>query len=540
MDENKLEELENLEKKAEEFESNKQVVEKSAEVASEVLAPGVGKKVFNIAKNTKVGQNIINRGTEIATDLSERIPGGMDTLGSASEIIPTSGDDLLDFGSKDKDVKSSGTLLDSDKSPLKDVFKLSPMTKIYIYASIGAVFLIVIIIAVILNPLFMLNLTDGEPDDLPDTTQIALTNEEVENSLLYIGDNSVSLIQSILNNENISYLIGDDYNWLSQTGLDLLNNYLENENIRNVVASFGINDLDKIDSYINVYNNIINNNENINLYILPLVFSEEEMERLKELGITENNITEFNNRLRNAFPANFIASATTVPDENVSLNLHQEALDFIKKNSPYSFIDKYPEEKLEALEGISLLDKIGEDGIRKLEEYIQSRIDITEKCSPSGVAGAVVGLINGLHQKGVKIPHYPTGAYHGPGLVDPNWGSKIEPSMSPHGEMYHYSGLDSTGLTHWAMTAAGINAKLITFDDYLLFKHYLDFDDAYPGSLLLTTDHIGIVIENKKTHLEVAEATDSGGHFARYDKEEVESKFLIAHTVTYFNENCRN
>ena len=141
---------------------------------------------------------------------------------------------------------------------------------------------------------------------------------------------------------------------------------------------------------------------------MPLVFSEEEMERLKELGITENNITEFNNRLRNAFPANFIASAATVPDENVSLNLHQEALDFIKKNSPYSFIDKYPEEKLEALEGISLLDKIGEDGIRKLEEYIQSRIDITEKCSPSGVAGAVVGLINGLHQKGVKIPHYPT------------------------------------------------------------------------------------------------------------------------------------
>ncbi len=530
------------EKQNKEIEANKKTLEQAAELAAESYAPGVGKTAFNIAKNTKIGDELLNKGATLATDVKNMnfTPDVLNDSFSASDLIPNTSDGMLDFGSEKKDVESEGSL-SGDASSIDAINNLpiSLSTKIYIYLGVGLTLFLIMFIIVILHPSTMLNLTDGEvkPKDMPESTEIAVSNELIESSLLYLGDESISNLKNLLNNDNISYVFEDEagYSWLSQTGLDLLKEYLETKEIKNIVTSLGINDLDKIDNYINVYNNLINESDT-KLHILPIALGDIDLEKLDELGFSVADINNFNNRLQEAFPENYIYAAESVTDQK---DLHNIVLERIRKSTNFNFLDQYPEEgDAETLKGSSILDVLGEDGIIELEEYIINNIESTQKCSASRVAASAVGLINGLHKVGYKIPFYPSGAYYGVDLIDRTWGSVIEPRISADGEVYNYNGLDSSGLVYWAMTTAGINSRLINYDDYILFNHSLEFNDAYPGALLLSKDYIGIVIENKKTHLEVVEAINSGGHFASYNKKEIEEKYIIAHTVTYYNENC--
>ncbi len=188
------------------------------------------------------------------------------------------------------------------------------------------------------------------------------------------------------------------------------------------------------------------------------------------------------------------------------------------------------------LVGQSLVDKIGEDGVKALEEKITTAIDVG--CSGRAVAAGTIALIDGLYEYGVRIPYYYQGDYNKEsGLIDLEWGSKTNNSnVSPRGNVYYYKGLDSQGFISWAMQAAKINGG---FNDSILASNdmKISLTSLTQGDIIGNKNHVMLVLENDGSNLVLAEATDGG---VQYTKKTFEQCFDYdaIDMDSYYAANC--
>ncbi|MDD2238419.1 MAG: NlpC/P60 family protein, partial [Bacilli bacterium] len=225
-------------------------------------------------------------------------------------------------------------------------------------------------------------------------------------------------------------------------------------------------------------------------------------------------------------------------DNETNQKIHNIVLQYIKSHNTYRFLDIYPSiNGTTNLQGKSLLSVIGQSGIDEIEAYIQEKIDFSGKCTSSAVAGAAVGLINGLSIKQISIPYYWGGRYNGVGFIDPNWGSSTTGSFSGK-NMYYYNGLDCSGFVHWALRSASINSDAGTAASYLNHGNPITYENAYPGALLVNRKHIAIIIEINENQVQAAESTTGGVQFKSYTKSKINQTYTIIDMAPYYQSNC--
>ncbi|MDD4407227.1 MAG: NlpC/P60 family protein [Bacilli bacterium] len=560
-------------------ETNKKVAKTAAKAAANYFAPGVGGSAVDAIAKTEIGNKVFDKGGKIVTDLTNRHPlGGMlqNTLNKADDsgsldladpaiggmggatsnasngIASSLGNVNSLMSSTNKDNSSSG----GDYTKIaKDIAMKSIMKhyKKYIFIGVGAI-LFVLVVIIILNPFDMLNLTDGSgnKNTASSNYNLIVSDDQIEKLLIYVGDSRINNIKNTINKSEITYMAqdGSGYVWFSDdTVLNELQSYIGADTTKYVIFSFGINDLNNIDKYINVYNTLINNYKNVKFYFMSVNPINEELAIANGFNITNEEIMAFNTKLSSAFTDSYIDVYSQIvnnfsTDDGVHYNnetnqkIHNIVLQFIKSHNTYRFLDIYPSiNGTTNLHGQSLLSVIGESGIAEIEAYIQEKIDFSGKCTASAVAGASVGLIDGLSTKGVSIPYYWGGRYNGEGFIDKNWGSFTSGSYSGK-NMYFYSGLDCSGFVHWALRASSINSDAGSAASYLNYGNPIIYENAYPGALLVNQNHIAIIIEINENQVQAAESTTGGVQFKSYTKSKINQTYTIIDMASYYQLNC--
>lgn len=568
---------ENQEQKKQE--TNKKVAKTAAKAAANYFAPSFGGNAVDAIAKTEIGNKVLDKGGKIVTDLTNKHPlGGMlqNTLnkaddsgvldladsavggkgGVASNATDTMASSLGNLNSLLSSSNKGNSSSSGDYSKIaKDIARKYIMKryKKYIYIGVGAI-LFVLVVIIILYPFDMLNLTDGggNKNNANSNYNLIVSDAQIEKLLIYVGDSRINNIKNTINNNEITYMAQDGagYVWFSDdVVLNELQSYIGADTTKYVIFSFGINDLNNIDKYINVYNTLINDYKNVKFYFMSVNPVNEELAIANGFNITNDEIMAFNTKLSLAFPDNYIDVYSQIVnniitddgvhyDNETNQKIHNIVLQYIKSHNTYRFLDIYPSiNGTTNLQGKSLLSVIGQSGIDEIEAYIQEKIDFSGKCTSSAVAGASVGLIDGLSIKGVSIPYYWGGRYYGEGFIDPNWGSFTAGSYSGK-NMYFYSGLDCSGFVHWALKSASINSDGGEAASYLNHGNPIAYENAYPGALLVNQNHIAIIIEINENQVQAAESTTGGVQFKSYTKSEINQTYTIIDMNPYYQSNC--
>lgn len=576
--------------------TNTKIVKTGAKAAANYFAPGVGGKVVDIASKTRVGNQILNTGGEMLSNATKRMPFGnkiQDTLNKADDAgVIDAADQALDVAQGGGAGKASATVDSAAtnatttgsnvatnaantesgslfKSPLFDdsilssssdtsgssgsdilnfKFKINP----FLIGFIGSV-LLLLLVMVAFFPHATLDLTSGMGivSSNHNNPVVTLNENQIENLMIYVGDSRVLGIQNDLNKSNITYIAesGKGYYWFSETAKTELSAYISADTQKFVVINLGINDLGNIDQYINIYNSIIPNYKNVKFYFVSVNPVNEELANLYGYTVNNSQIEIFNQELSSKF-VNYIDVYSQIKDNFVTTDgihydaatnerIHKIIVDYIKQRSNVAFLDEYPGVKDSiALEGLSLAAVLGDTGIVELTDYIYSKINLGGNCTGIGVAGAAIGLINGLHNYGYHLPYYYGGGHGTNNGIDLNWGTRIEESITPKGNAYYYSGLDCSGFVNWTMNTAGVKGGTVA-GGFTNYGQITEFEALSPGDVLDSDSHVIMVIENKGTYLQCAESTSGGVQFTTITKNEINSQgYRMIDMDSYYKNNC--
>jgi cell wall-associated NlpC family hydrolase len=399
----------------------------------------------------------------------------------------------------------------------------------------------------------MLDLTSSPTSgDNASTTQVAYTTEEIESSLIYVGDQRMINLQSSLNNSNISFITSSDgnYSWLYGTAEGAINSSVTDKE-KFVVLALGLNDLNDIDNYINEYNALITKNSKANFYVL----SVNPVDDSKATTITNSSIETFNSKLKSTFGEKYIDTYSVLEssyvtlddgisyDDNTNKTIHNTVVEYIKSKNMKSvgsttFLDSYSTEGAGGnILMESLVSKIGQDGLNKLNSDIAANVNSSGKCTGNAVAAAAVTLINELLQKKIIIPYVYGGGHDVVSIgADGSWGTLVM-----GGTTNIYKGLDCSSFVSWAMTNAGIPMNGGTSDLMKAFPNSISFANAKPGDILIKNGHVMLVIENKGTYFVTAEARTPqyGVVFSQYKyTDKYISDFTVRDTSSYYQSHC--
>ena len=429
---------------------------------------------------------------------------------------------------------------DSKKSPL-----LGGGLKIFIFSGAFLFLLLIVIISDKTGGVIELSAGGNSSISTPAPGN-QISSVAIEENLIYVGDSRTIGMQSALSNDKITYIgeISQGYEWFIQTGKPQLDNLLTNKQSKFVVLAFGINDLVNVDRYINVYNTLSSDSLNNKFYFL----SVNPVDETKVSNITNIEIESFNEKLKNVFGENYIDTYTKIKDtfstpdgvhydQATYANIHGAVVQVLQKQNVFNgSISEYPTFNQSTELSVPLSTAIGADGIKQLEDYINTQISLGGSCSGQGVAGAGSGLIYGLHQQGYRIPYYWAGGHSSNNGVNPNWGGLTATSVSRSGTPYKYSGLDCSGFVSWAMNTAGVSG-IHTASAFTELGTKTTFEAAAPGDLLANSGHVIMVIENKGSYLQTAEATSGGVQFKQYSKAST-AIYSIRAMNDYYRAHC--
>ena len=206
--------------------------------------------------------------------------------------------------------------------------KLPTPLKIKMVIGCGAVFLLFMICVSVFasDDIKNLTLTNGTNMTSKGQGMRNCTPEEVENKLIYVGDSRALGMQSAVGNENASYIAesGKGYDWLTTTGLSLLDSKLQEKTDGVVILSLGVNDLYNIDNYIEAYKSLITKYPSTKFYVLSVNPVDESKTVSNGYSITNNEIEGFNKKLRDNFSSNYIDSYSSLSNVGSSDGLHYD------------------------------------------------------------------------------------------------------------------------------------------------------------------------------------------------------------------------
>lgn len=553
--------------------TNTKIAKTGAKAVANYFTAGQGGKIVDIASKTRAGSAILDAGGQALTAATKAMPMGdkvqkalntADDLGAidmadkamdgasgdASSLAESNQDSGLSSPSDSHKDASSGL----SPQALSGGLKVGPnsLNSFKMVGMIAVGLLLIIIISS--NQSATLALTSesgGTSAALESNNDTFLTDQQIESKLIYIGDSQAIGMKETLNKSAISYIadVSKGYYWFEETALPELSAYISADTEKFVVIALGTNDLGNIDKYIDKYKLLKNNYQKVKFYFMEVGPVDETLALEKGYTITNSQIDDFNLKLKNAFPEEFIEVNSVIKDNfetsdgvhylsSSLIKIHETVIKKIQGKNNLIFLEKYPlASESQILEGTSITTAIGESGIDSLNSYIKTQIETGGKCTSAGVVGAAIGLIYGLHNGGYHLAYYYGGGHGTNNGVDLNWGTYIGPSTpTKNGNVYEYGGLDCSGFIAWAMNTASVSGGGEA-STYASYGKEITYENLTPGDLLVNEEHVVMVIENKQSYLQCAEATTGGVQFTTRNKANL-TNYKFIDMDNYYVNNC--
>lgn len=314
-------------------ESTEKAVDLAGEAALDYFTGGKGSKIKNMAENVPIVGNTVKNTWDGAvkkvskavsktpagdmlkkaddagvTDMARTAKDAMSMKGGGGSLPSNNNgtESLKNTSNKSKGLSNlnAGTKskVNNNQKMFGDFkFELPLVLKIKIIITLSCVFLLfMMIIAVFAND-DIKNLSLTNNSEMTPKGGRKLTQAEIENRLVYVGDSRISSMESSLSNDNIDFISGSGYDWLSSDGINKLENILNDKSDAIVVISSGINDLNNIDNYITLYKDLMSKYPDAKIFIMSVNPVDES-----KTNITNNQIEGFNKKLSESFGVNYI------------------------------------------------------------------------------------------------------------------------------------------------------------------------------------------------------------------------------------------
>lgn len=156
---------------------------------------------------------------------------------------------------------------------------------------------------------------------------VPCTVDEIEDKMIYVGDSRTVGMQAFAGKDNIKYIAesGKGYDWLTANALSEIDSKLSENPNSVIVLSLGINDLNNIDNYISEYNNLISKYPDAVFYIMSVNPVDESKTSSNGYSVTNTQIEEFNNKLKQNFPNNYLDSYSSIGNIGSDDGVHYDS-----------------------------------------------------------------------------------------------------------------------------------------------------------------------------------------------------------------------
>lgn len=169
--------------------------------------------------------------------------------------------------------------------------------------------------------------TTKEPTNEVCVPENILTNKN--DNFIFIGDSRTVAYKGIVDIDKYDFItfiseVSKGYNWLKDTAIEKLNTRFDTTDLSyNVVLNLGVNDLQNVDKYIDIYNELAEKNPKHNFFVVSV--NKVDTEKMIKNGYTaiENpQIEEFNSKIKNSLSdkIHFIDTYSYFEDENLESN----------------------------------------------------------------------------------------------------------------------------------------------------------------------------------------------------------------------------
>lgn len=314
-------------------ESTEKAVDLAGEAALDYFTGGKGSKIKNMAENVPIVGNTVKNTWDGAvkkvskavsktpagdmlkkaddagvTDMARTAKDAMSMKGGGGSLPSNNNgtESLKNTSNKSKGLSNlnAGTKskVNNNQKMFGDFkFELPLVLKIKIIITLSCIFLLFIMVVAVFAQDDIKNLSLTNNSEMTPKSGRKLTQAEIENRLVYVGDSRISSMESSLSNDNIDFISGSGYDWLSSDGINKLENILNDKSDAIVVISSGINDLNNIDNYITLYKDLMSKYPDAKIFIMSVNPVDES-----KTNITNNQIEGFNKKLSESFGVNYI------------------------------------------------------------------------------------------------------------------------------------------------------------------------------------------------------------------------------------------
>lgn len=154
-----------------------------------------------------------------------------------------------------------------------------------------------------------------------------LTNKN--DNFIFIGDSRTVAYKEIVDVDKYDFItfISEEstgYDWLNTTAIEKLNTRFNTTDLTyNVVLNLGINDLNNIDKYIDIYNKLADKNTRHNFFAISINKVDSEKMIKNGYNIIENSeIEEFNSKMKSSLSEkiHFIDTYSHFKDKDLETN----------------------------------------------------------------------------------------------------------------------------------------------------------------------------------------------------------------------------
>lgn len=269
---------------------------------------GAVKKVANAVSKTPAGDMLKKADDAGVTNMARTAKDAMSMKGGGGSLSSNNNgtESLKNTSNKSKGLSNlnAGTKskVNNNQKMFGDFkFELPLVLKIKIIITLSCIFLLFIMVVAVFAQDDIKNLSLTNNSEMTPKSGRKLTQAEIENRLVYVGDSRISSMESSLSNDNIDFISGSGYDWLSSDGINKLENILNDKSDAIVVISSGINDLNNIDNYITLYKDLMSKYPDAKIFIMSVNPVDES-----KTNITNNQIEGFNKKLSESFGVNYI------------------------------------------------------------------------------------------------------------------------------------------------------------------------------------------------------------------------------------------
>lgn len=154
-----------------------------------------------------------------------------------------------------------------------------------------------------------------------------LTNKN--DNFIFIGDSRTVAYKGIVDIDKYDFItfiseVSKGYDWLKDTAIEKLNTRFDTTDLSyNVVLNLGVNDLQNVDKYIDIYNELAEKNPKHNFFVVSV--NKVDTEKMIKNGyatIENSQIEDFNSKMKKSLSdkIHFIDTYSYFEDENLESN----------------------------------------------------------------------------------------------------------------------------------------------------------------------------------------------------------------------------